>query len=234
MLHKAGTRIPPALAVQRDVMLADIETSLGRPHAALRLMRVHRASDFATRTAVPCARAYLALKDLRSAQDCVRSALAAASPRAGRVALVEALLCGAQVAQSSEDPGRALEMLIRAIEIARKEIILPFTRLQDEFASLLARHPSAAAQWPVPRTAPQPETAVEPAPVLSGGLPDPLTPRELTVLRFLTTSMSTTEIASELCLSANTVKTHRAAIYRKLAAGRRRDAVLRARELELI
>jgi len=234
MLHKAGCRIPPVLAVQRDVMLAEIETSLGRPHAALRLMRVHRASDFAALTAVPCARAYLALKDLRSAQDCVRSALAAASPRAGRLTLVEALLCGAQVAQLSEDPGRALEMLIRAIELARKEIILPFARLQDVFAGLLARHPAVAAQWPAPRTGPRPETAVEPAPVRSGGLADPLTPRELTVLRFLATSMPTTEIADELCLSRNTVKTHMAAIYRKLPASGRRDAVLRARQLELM
>ena len=42
------------------------------------------------------------------------------------------------------------------------------------------------------------------------------------------------EIADELCLSVNTVKTHIAAIYRKLAAARRRDAVLRARQLELL
>jgi LuxR family maltose regulon positive regulatory protein len=65
-------------------------------------------------------------------------------------------------------------------------------------------------------------------------LTDPLTQRELTILRLLTTSMSTGEIASELCLSVNTVKTHLAAIYRKLLAGRRREAVQRARELELI
>jgi LuxR family maltose regulon positive regulatory protein len=234
MLHKAGCHIPPVLVVQRDVMLADIETFQGRPHAALRLLRVHRASDFAALTAVPCARAHLALKDLRSAQDCVRSVLATASPQAGRFTLVEALLCGAQVAQLSEDPGRALEMLIRAIEIARGEIILPFTRLQDVFASLVARHPAVAAQWPVPGTGRPPEAAVKRAPVRPGGLPDPLTPRELTVLRFLATSMSTTEIAGELCLSMNTVKTHMAAIYRKLPASRRRDAVLRARQLELM
>ncbi|HEX6930887.1 MAG TPA: LuxR C-terminal-related transcriptional regulator [Streptosporangiaceae bacterium] len=234
MLHEAGRHVPPVLAVQRDVMLADIETSLGRPHAALRLLRGYRATDFTALTAVPCARAHLALKDVRSAQDCVRIVLATASPQAGRVTLVDALLCGAQVAQLSGDPGRALEMLIRAIEIAGGEIILPFTRLRDVFAGLLARHPAVAAQWPVPRTDPQPEPSAEPAPMLPAKLPDPLTPRELTVLRFLATSMSTMEIADELCLSANTIKTHLAAIYRKLPASRRRDAVLRARQLELM
>ena len=97
-----------------------------------------------------------------------------------------------------------------------------------------ASHPAVAAQWPVPRTDPQQELAAEPAPAVQAGLPDPLTQRELTILRFLATSMSTMEIADELCLSVNTVKTHLAAIYRKLPASRRRDAVLRARELELI
>ena len=234
LLHDAGRRIPPVLAVQRDVMLADIDTSLGRPHAALRLLRGYRAGDFAALTAMPRARAHLALKDLRSAQDCVRAVLATASPQAGRLTLVDALLCGARIAQQADDPGRALEMLIRAIEIARDEVILPFLPLQDAFAGLLARHPAVAAQWPVPRADPQPELSAESAPVRPANLPDPLTPRELTILRFLATSMSNMEIADELCLSANTVKTHLAAIYRKLPANRRRDAVLRARQLELM
>ena len=78
----------------------------------------------------------------------------------------------------------------------------------------------------------------EPAAELSAAagheLPDPLTQRELTILSLLSTSMSNSEIADELCLSVNTVKTHLAAIYRKLPASRRREAVSRARQLELI
>jgi len=122
---------------------------------------------------------------------------------------------------------------VRALEIARSDIILPFLQAKDLFTDLLARHPAVAAQWPVPRQGP-PEPAAASAPATSHDLPDPLTQRELTILRFLATSMSTTEIADELCLSVNTVKTHLAAIYRKLPASRRRDAVLRARALELI
>ena len=65
-------------------------------------------------------------------------------------------------------------------------------------------------------------------------LSDALTYREQAVLRLMTTSMSTAEIAEELCLSVNTIKTHLAAIYRKLSVSRRREAVLRARRLELL
>jgi LuxR family maltose regulon positive regulatory protein len=227
------SRLPPVLAVQRDVMQADIDTSLGRPRAALRLLASYRDSEFAILTAMPCARAHLALGDLPRAQDCVRGVLAAASPQAGRFVLVDTLLCDARIALLSADPGRALEIIVRAIEIARGEIILPFLQAKDLFTDLLARHPAVAAQWPVPRQGP-PEPAATSAPASSRNLPDPLTQRELTILRFLATSMSTMEIADELCLSVNTVKTHLAAIYRKLPASRRRDAVLRARELELI
>jgi len=116
------------------------------------------------------------------------------------------------------------------LEIARGEIILPFVHAKDIFADLLARHPAVAARWPVPR----PDTPDEPSSVILGDLPEPLTQRELTVLRFLPTDMSTVEIADELCVSVNTVKTHLAAIYRKLPARRRREAVHRARQLELI
>ena len=62
----------------------------------------------------------------------------------------------------------------------------------------------------------------------------PLSEREHAILRYLPTLMSNTEIAGELFVSTNTVKTHVRNIYRKLGATRRRDAVDRARRLELL
>jgi LuxR family maltose regulon positive regulatory protein len=61
-----------------------------------------------------------------------------------------------------------------------------------------------------------------------------LTEREATVLRLLPTLMSNDEIAAAMLLSVNTVKTHLKALYRKLGVERRRDAVVRARELDLL
>jgi LuxR family transcriptional regulator, maltose regulon positive regulatory protein len=63
---------------------------------------------------------------------------------------------------------------------------------------------------------------------------EPLSPRERAVLRYLPTMMSNQEIASELFVSVNTVKTHLKAIYRKLDVPDRRQAVRRARTLELL
>jgi LuxR family transcriptional regulator, maltose regulon positive regulatory protein len=63
---------------------------------------------------------------------------------------------------------------------------------------------------------------------------EPLSVRERAILRYLPTMMSNAEIASELFVSVNTVKTHLKSIYRKLGAARRREAVERARRLELL
>jgi len=54
------------------------------------------------------------------------------------------------------------------------------------------------------------------------------------VLRVLRSELSQREIASELHLSFNTVKTHTRNIYRKLDVAARAEAVSRARELSLI
>ncbi|EDX82662.1 transcriptional regulator, LuxR family protein [Synechococcus sp. PCC 7335] len=63
---------------------------------------------------------------------------------------------------------------------------------------------------------------------------EPLSQRELDVLRLLNTELSGPEIASELVVALSTVRTHTKRIYSKLNVTNRRAAVKRAVELELI
>jgi LuxR family maltose regulon positive regulatory protein len=65
-------------------------------------------------------------------------------------------------------------------------------------------------------------------------LVEPLTVREVDVLRLLGTHLTSTEIAEQLYVSPNTVRFHIKNIYGKLGVHRRSDAVERARELRLI
>jgi LuxR family maltose regulon positive regulatory protein len=61
-----------------------------------------------------------------------------------------------------------------------------------------------------------------------------LTEREHEALKHLSAMLSTAEIAAEMYISVNTVKSHLRSIYRKLSAAHRNEAVRRARQLELI
>jgi LuxR family maltose regulon positive regulatory protein len=63
---------------------------------------------------------------------------------------------------------------------------------------------------------------------------EPLSPRETEVLRLLTTPLSHAEIAEELVLSVNTVRSHIKSIYNKLDVHSRMEAVQRATELGLL
>jgi LuxR family maltose regulon positive regulatory protein len=66
------------------------------------------------------------------------------------------------------------------------------------------------------------------------GLVEPLSERELEVLRLLRGELSGPEIARELMVSLNTVHTHTKNIYNKLGVNSRRAAVRRAEELQLL
>jgi LuxR family maltose regulon positive regulatory protein len=65
------------------------------------------------------------------------------------------------------------------------------------------------------------------------GLAEPLSDRELEVLRLLRSELDGPDIANELVVSLNTLRTHTKNIYAKLGVGSRRAAVRRAEELEL-
>jgi LuxR family transcriptional regulator, maltose regulon positive regulatory protein len=91
-------------------------------------------------------------------------------------------------------------------------------------AFLLAAIARDAAGDPVPGAAP--------APAERHG--ESLTHGESRVLHYLPTNLSAREIAGELYVSVNTVKTHQRHLYAKLGASSRTEAVKRARALGLL
>ncbi len=74
---------------------------------------------------------------------------------------------------------------------------------------------------------------VGPRPLARADLVEKLTDRERSILRLLRSDLTQRQIASEIYVSFNTMKTHTRSLYRKLGASSRREAVDRARELGL-
>lgn len=105
---------------------------------------------------------------------------------------------------------------------------------------LLTRVRDLLEPLPDPATGPDRLTQTEKALRLratrdrDGGAYWELSPRELEVLRLLPSSLSQREIAAELYVSFNTVRTHTRVIFRKLGVNSRAEAVARARELGLL
>ncbi|MET8040314.1 LuxR C-terminal-related transcriptional regulator [Micromonospora sp. NPDC005215] len=151
---------------------------------------------------------------------------------------LDAGLLDAVLAERAGDGRRAGRLLEQVLDLAGPQgCRRVFTRAGPPVRDLLAVHLDAgtahfALVSDLVRGA-GPSTA-RPAAEPRGTLDEPLTERELTILRYLQSILSNVEIASELSLSVNTVKTHVRNIYRKLDATRRREAVRRARELRLI
>jgi LuxR family maltose regulon positive regulatory protein len=78
------------------------------------------------------------------------------------------------------------------------------------------------------------ETETSPRAIEAAPLSEPLTESEARVLRYLPNNLSKREIADELYVSVNTVKTHVKHLYDKLDVRTRRQAVERARALGLL
>ncbi|MES0361772.1 MAG: LuxR C-terminal-related transcriptional regulator [Anaerolineales bacterium] len=75
---------------------------------------------------------------------------------------------------------------------------------------------------------------LETQPIVNQSLVEPLSNRELEVLRLLSTDLSGPEIAQELSISLNTMRTHTKNIYSKLDVNNRRTAILKADEFDLL
>ena len=149
---------------------------------------------------------------------------------------IQALLLGAIALDARRDAGGVSRALERALDLAEPDgLILPFllfpapellkrhVRLGTAHASLISEILDVlAGKAP---TAPPSEAQQ---------LPEPLSDTELRVLRYLPTNLPAPEIASELVVSVNTIRTHTRHMYAKLGVHTRAQAVQRARELGLL
>jgi LuxR family maltose regulon positive regulatory protein len=134
-----------------------------------------------------------------------------------RVLILRALLADAQ-----GDRDAALGSLAAAVAQAEPEgVIRPFLDEGAPMAALLAelRTPARGGREPGSRRT---------------GLVEPLTERELEVLRLLAAGRSNADMAAELFVEQSTVKTHLIHLYRKLGVRSRTQTVARARALGLL
>ena len=152
--------------------------------------------------------------------------------RTGRV--IEILVLQALARQRLGDIPAALASLQRALVLAEPEgYVRIFIDEGPPMASLLR---AAAKQGITPHYVRRLMAAVgkaEDSTPVSQGLIEPLSERELDVLRLLGTDLDGPDIARELMVSLSTIRTHTKNIYTKLAVNNRRAAVRRAAELGL-
>jgi LuxR family maltose regulon positive regulatory protein len=184
-----------------------------------------------------------AVAALQLAQHNPRAALAVLAPILGssvpgshRVWLIAACLLEASARDALGDRGAAVRALERALDLAEPDGVLfpfllhPVPELLERHARQRTAHP--AQIWKIIGVIGGKTPAA--SAVGPEHLPEPLSKAEARVLRFLQTSLSAPEIASELYVSVNTVRTHMRHLYDKLGAHRRLEAIDRARTLGLL
>jgi LuxR family maltose regulon positive regulatory protein len=185
----------------------------------------------------------IATAALRLAQDDPRAASAALAPVLDGSAplplaiwLAQAFVLEAIARDALGDPGAAGRALERALDLAEPDGALGAFLLHPAPGLLErhARHRTAhASQLTEVRSLLAGRT-----PAAAGTGPqrllEPLRDSELRVLRYLPSDLTAPEIAAELYVSTNTVKTHMRSLYAKLGTHRRHEAVERARALGLL
>jgi LuxR family maltose regulon positive regulatory protein len=183
---------------------------------------------------IAAATLHLAEGDPQAAVEALAPVVACRAPVVhAHYAATEASVIEAAAHEACGDRGAADASLERALELAEPEgILLPFALAPVR--ELLERHRGHRTAHATLLA-----TALD---VLSGSSPpsgapalrEPLSEAELRVVRYLPSNLNATEIAAELCVSANTVRTHLRHIYAKLDAHTRTEAVSHARRLGLL
>jgi LuxR family maltose regulon positive regulatory protein len=150
---------------------------------------------------------------------------------------IEALVTEAVAHREAGSALRAERSLETALAEAEPEIVRrPFLDAGLPVRDLLAEHlrTTNTHRWLATELVAALDGRVGQGGTTPAELLEPLSDREREVLRYLPTIMSNADIAAELFVSVNTVKTHVKSIYRKLGATRRQEAVRCARQLRLL
>ncbi|MGN6490055.1 MAG: LuxR C-terminal-related transcriptional regulator [Devosia sp.] len=187
---------------------------------------------------VTVARLLVARGDAASVERALRllerlARVAAAGGR--RRSLIDIHLLAALAHKARHEIPAALEVLRRAIGLAEPEgVRRPFIDEGERLAGLVGQLSRREASSAFLRSIAQsPGSVPEPALRDHPELLEPLSDREVDVLRLLRTDLSGPEIAEELSVSLNTLRTHTRNIFEKLGVNSRRAAVSRAGELGL-
>jgi LuxR family transcriptional regulator, maltose regulon positive regulatory protein len=191
----------------------------------------------------------LARGDPRAAADALAPVLAGSAPVTHAGWLTQAFLLEAIAREALGDPAAAGRALEHALDVAEPDgLVFPF--LLHPAPKLLQRHAwqgtahavlvSQILNLPTGPQAPRsmgdeqpPMTRKGPGDTAPPRLTEPLSQAEVRVLRYLPTNLTMQEIAGQLYLSVNTVRTHTRHIYEKLGAHSRHQVVDAARALGL-
>jgi LuxR family maltose regulon positive regulatory protein len=224
-------RTREALDWVRDRSLStDDELSYVREFEHITLARVRMAEATSDKTA----------KSLGDASQLLERLLAAAN-EGGRIgSVIEILVLQALAHKAGGETGTAVTTLHQAVALGEHELyIRVFTSNGPALVPLL----KALTKLPgAPRHARRLLAALSKSKLTATsqpgpgghGLIEPLSERELDVLRLLDTTLTGPAIARELVVSLNTVRSHTKSIFAKLGVNNRREAVTRARDLGLL
>jgi LuxR family maltose regulon positive regulatory protein len=231
-----GPKLPEWLRVSAGLIEAEVWLALGEPARARKALDGISALKLSD-SAIGIARLELALGEPEAALRAIARFLADDRETLWPISRTEAWTIGAIARDAIHDEPGALRAIERALDLAEpRGYAGAIARYGPPVRSLLRRRIAKgtshrAFAGDLLYSLEEQQSAGRPS---GEPLLEPLSEREVTVLRFLPTLMSNAEIASEMFVSVNTVKTHLKHIYRKLDVSERRGAVRRGRELHLL